>query len=349
MSTFSQIICKAQIDEMAFDQRMDDLELNQDNPFKESIEVKKESRIKTKESSKSASRTRRTWSNEEDAVVKQLVQKYGYNWSKISTEMNHIRSSKQIRDRWLSKLDPQIKKTEWTEEEDIMLVDLFAIMGRRWSAIARKIPGRSEIMIKNRFKARFQNLLTEEVISHLASNYRFQSSESASDSANDVQNKNSHFIKGCSSTSNGKPELRMFYSKQESFENDQMEGNRYQEGRTSSSFLNYQTALNYSLHAGVNAQYSKSLEMILKREHTTVENAHQVDPRLHILEKSLPVMNDNALRNYLQQKITGSDSVTPQTKDQAAERVVFLQDCLLKLQGVLLETVKKLEDILAKP
>lgn len=42
-----------------------------------------------------------------------LIKKYGKNWKLIS-EMLGTKNGKQIRQRYINKLDPKIKKEDWT-------------------------------------------------------------------------------------------------------------------------------------------------------------------------------------------------------------------------------------------
>lgn len=50
----------------------------------------------------------------------------------------------------MNHLDPDVKKGEWTEEEDAILVAAQAEHGNAWTTIARLLPGRSENTVKNR-------------------------------------------------------------------------------------------------------------------------------------------------------------------------------------------------------
>ena len=55
--------------------------------------------------------------SEEDETIRKLIRKYGQNW-KLVPEILNSKNGKQIRERFINKLDPRIKKDDWSEEED---------------------------------------------------------------------------------------------------------------------------------------------------------------------------------------------------------------------------------------
>jgi hypothetical protein len=61
------------------------------------------------------------------------------------------RSGKQCRERYMNHLDPTIKKSAWTEEEDHIVRTLHNRYGKKWSKFMEKLPGRSDNAIKNRY------------------------------------------------------------------------------------------------------------------------------------------------------------------------------------------------------
>ena len=76
------------------------------------------------------------WKNTEDEILKAAVMKYGLNqWSRISSLLVR-KSAKQCKERWYEWLDPQIKKTEWTRDEEEKLLHLAKMFPCQWRTIA---------------------------------------------------------------------------------------------------------------------------------------------------------------------------------------------------------------------
>nr|XP_039267244.1 cell division cycle 5-like protein [Styela clava] len=76
------------------------------------------------------------WRNTEDEILKAAVMKYGLNqWSRIASLL-HRKSAKQCKARWYEWLDPSIKKTEWSREEEEKLLHLAKLMPTQWRTIA---------------------------------------------------------------------------------------------------------------------------------------------------------------------------------------------------------------------
>eukprot|EP00331_Platyophrya_macrostoma_P018052 CAMPEP_0176463384 /NCGR_PEP_ID=MMETSP0127-20121128/35849_1 /TAXON_ID=938130 /ORGANISM="Platyophrya macrostoma, Strain WH" /LENGTH=600 /DNA_ID=CAMNT_0017855519 /DNA_START=38 /DNA_END=1840 /DNA_ORIENTATION=+ len=111
----------------------------------------KGSTSKEKSKSKSTSKGRNPWQPEEDEALKKYIKQYGKRWSVISRLMGGTRTGKQIRDRYLNKLDPTIHEKEWTTYEDEMLIKYWQQLGNKWAEIAKYLEGRTESMVKNRY------------------------------------------------------------------------------------------------------------------------------------------------------------------------------------------------------
>ncbi|THG96828.1 hypothetical protein EW026_g5074 [Hermanssonia centrifuga] len=96
------------------------------------------------------------WKNTEDEVLKAAIAKYGKNqWARISSLLVR-KTPKQCKARWYEWLDPSIKKTEWSKEEDEKLLHLAKLMPTQWRTIA-PIVGRTATQCLERY----QKLLDE--------------------------------------------------------------------------------------------------------------------------------------------------------------------------------------------
>lgn len=96
------------------------------------------------------------WTNVEDEILRVAITKYGLNqWARVSSLLAR-KTAKQAKARWNEWLDPSIKKTEWSREEDEKLLHLAKLMPTQWRSIA-PIVGRTA----NQCIERYQQLLDE--------------------------------------------------------------------------------------------------------------------------------------------------------------------------------------------
>jgi len=104
---------------------------------------------------------RRTWTAEEDAKCFEAVQaqltglkndEEHIDWRSVCVAMNRTRSTKQCRERWRLKLNPELSLSAWSEEEDKILISLQKTLGNNWVGISKHIPGRSEHSCKSRWR-----------------------------------------------------------------------------------------------------------------------------------------------------------------------------------------------------
>jgi len=62
------------------------------------------------------------FTNAEDEILKAAIAKYGKNqWARISSLLVR-KTPKQCKARWYEWLDPSIRKTEWSRDEDEKLL-----------------------------------------------------------------------------------------------------------------------------------------------------------------------------------------------------------------------------------
>ncbi|PVZ99466.1 hypothetical protein BB558_004410 [Smittium angustum] len=91
------------------------------------------------------------WKNTEDEILKAAVMKYGKNqWARISSLLVR-KTPKQCKARWFEWLDPSIKKTEWSKDEDEKLLHLAKLMPTQWRTIA-PIVGRTPAQCLERYQ-----------------------------------------------------------------------------------------------------------------------------------------------------------------------------------------------------
>ena len=105
--------------------------------------------------------TKHPFSIEEDRALMNYVMMYGAsNWVQIAMLMNG-RTQKQCRERWVGHLCPSVNTGPWTLEEDKILAQKHSEIGNKWARIATFLPGRTDILVKNRWntsvKQRVQN------------------------------------------------------------------------------------------------------------------------------------------------------------------------------------------------
>ncbi|KAF5459708.1 hypothetical protein F2P56_019630 [Juglans regia] len=90
------------------------------------------------------------WTPEEDQKLLAYIQQYGCgSWRCLPRKAGLQRCGKSCRLRWNNYLRPDIKRGQFSVLEDRTIIQLHALLGSRWSAIATHLPKRTDNEIKN--------------------------------------------------------------------------------------------------------------------------------------------------------------------------------------------------------
>ncbi|KAF8726313.1 hypothetical protein HU200_019774 [Digitaria exilis] len=90
------------------------------------------------------------WTKEEDQRLVAYIRAHGEGcWRSLPKAAGLLRCGKSCRLRWINYLRPDLKRGNFTEEEDDLIITLHQILGNKWSLIAGRLPGRTDNEIKN--------------------------------------------------------------------------------------------------------------------------------------------------------------------------------------------------------
>nr|WQQ41727.1 MYB39 protein [Camellia japonica]WQQ41733.1 MYB45 protein [Camellia japonica] len=102
------------------------------------------------------------WTPEEDIFLVSYIQENGPgNWRAVPTNTGLLRCSKSCRLRWTNYLRPGIKRGNFTDHEEKMIIHLQALLGNRWAAIASYLPQRTDNDIKNYWNTHLKKKLNK--------------------------------------------------------------------------------------------------------------------------------------------------------------------------------------------
>ncbi|KAH7284020.1 hypothetical protein KP509_34G036000 [Ceratopteris richardii] len=90
------------------------------------------------------------WTPEEDQKLVAYINENGHgSWRALPKKAGLLRCGKSCRLRWTNYLRPDIKRGEFSISEEQSIIQLHALLGNRWSAIASHLPKRTDNEIKN--------------------------------------------------------------------------------------------------------------------------------------------------------------------------------------------------------
>ncbi|XP_010523097.1 PREDICTED: transcription factor MYB29-like [Tarenaya hassleriana] len=108
------------------------------------------------------------WTVEEDKKLIAYIQEYGEGgWRDIPPKAGLKRCGKSCRLRWTNYLKPDIKRGEFSPEEEQIIIMLHASRGNKWSAIAKHLPRRTDNEIKNYWNTHLKKRLIEQDVDPL--------------------------------------------------------------------------------------------------------------------------------------------------------------------------------------
>jgi hypothetical protein len=131
------------------------------NKKRSSNNVSKE-KLKRKKTSKQV-KIRGPWSEREDKLLMDWIEIHGpKSWARCSETIKG-RNGKQCREHWNNSLNNNIKKGEWTSEEDLYIMVFYDKLDKSWKKMIPLFKSRTENAIKNRFYSQLRKITANYV------------------------------------------------------------------------------------------------------------------------------------------------------------------------------------------
>ncbi|OAY60888.1 hypothetical protein MANES_01G147500v8 [Manihot esculenta] len=117
------------------------------------------------------------WTREEDERLVAYIQAHGQgSWRTLPKAAGLLRCGKSCRLRWINYLRPDVKRGNFTVEEDELIIELHSLLGNKWSLIAGRLPGRTDNEIKNYWNTHMRRKLLSRVLKeeNIAGGFRYK-------------------------------------------------------------------------------------------------------------------------------------------------------------------------------
>ncbi|KAL7618211.1 hypothetical protein Lser_V15G04144 [Lactuca serriola] len=102
------------------------------------------------------------WTPEEDQKLVDYIERNGHgSWRALPSLAGLNRCGKSCRLRWTNYLRPDIKRGNFTEDEEKLIIHLHSHLGNKWSSIATHLPGRTDNEIKNYWNTHLKKKLLQ--------------------------------------------------------------------------------------------------------------------------------------------------------------------------------------------
>lgn len=91
------------------------------------------------------------WTDDEDTLLALWQGRVGNKWSEVA---KHIpgKTGQQCAQRWRHRVNPNISREKWSDEEDQRLGELVLKHGSSWAEISRQLPGRTDQQCMGRWR-----------------------------------------------------------------------------------------------------------------------------------------------------------------------------------------------------
>ncbi|KAL0733184.1 hypothetical protein Bca4012_009394 [Brassica carinata] len=105
------------------------------------------------------------WTKEEDERLVSYIKSHGEgSWRSLPRAAGLLRCGKSCRLRWINYLRPDLKRGNFTHDEDELIIKLHSLLGNKWSLIAARLPGRTDNEIKNYWNTHIKRKLLSKGI-----------------------------------------------------------------------------------------------------------------------------------------------------------------------------------------